>query len=505
MGGKTIHQYLKQIIRQSGIYFLGMVFTTVVGFFFKVYIARQLGASALGIYAMGLSIVALASGFSHIGLGSAGVRFISQYRTQKKWHFLRAYLQRTTLITAALGLVLSIAVYVLRYPISNSLFKKPEGATYMVYFALLIFLVSIQSVMQVFAQGFQNVGKQTIIGSFIKFPVKIVATIGLIAIGMGLSGYIIGEIVATLVSLVLFLILIWNLIPPQVKAIKEINKIPWDKNLLSLTGVFFGLKILAMFSSEIDKIVLGGFISPSDVGIYSVVLTLGGFIFILLSSLNSIFAPIIAEMYALDKHAELEKIYMATTRWILILSAPVAISLMTAGKSYLQIFGNEFTEGKFALLIVAIGYLVNVSYGPIGMIAQMTGLEKKLFRYQIITNIISISLFWILIPLWGLTGAAIAISVNNVFSNILISLIIKKNRGIYIITRQHLFLLGVFAATTLLGFYLNRILHFKDYLGEIVFSLALPVIIITGMVFSTGFLKTDLQTIVQTLLKNKVK
>ena len=505
MAEKTIQQYLKQIIRQSGIYFLGMVFTTVVGFFFKVYIARQLGASALGIYAMGLSIVAIVSGLSHVGLGSAGVRFISQYRTQKQWHFLRAYLQRTTLITAALGLVLSIAVYVLRYPISNSLFKKPEGATYMVYFALLIFLFSIQSIMQAFAQGFQNVGKQTIIGSFIKFPVKILATIGLIAIGMGLSGYIIGEIVATLVSLVLFLILIWNLIPPQVKAIKKINKIPWDKNLLSLTGVFFGLKILGMFSSEIDKIVLGGFISPADVGIYSVVLTLGGFIFILLSSLNSIFAPIIAEMYALGKHAELEKIYMAATRWILILSAPVAISLMTAGKSYLQIFGNEFTEGKFALLIVAIGYLVNVSYGPIGMIAQMTGLEKKLFRYQVITNIISISLFWILIPLWGLTGAAIAISVNNVFSNILISQVIKKTRGIYIINRQHLVLLLAFAATTVLGFYLNRMLNFDNYLGEIVFSLAVPVIVIAGMVIAIGFLKADFQTIRQVIEKKRAK
>lgn len=505
MAEKSLQQYVLQIFRQSGIYFLGMVFTTIVGFFFKVYIARELGAEALGIYAMGLSIVAIVSGFSSIGLARSGIRFISQYKARRNWYFLKAYLQRTTLITLGLGGGLALLVYLFRFEISTLLFQKPEGAEYMIWFAALIFLSSLHGLMEAYAQGFQNVGKQTIIGSFIKFPVKIGATIGLLLLGYGLTGYIVGELIATLVSLILFCLLIWKLIPPPVKAINTIKKIPWDKNLLSLTGVFLGLKILGMFSGEIDKLVLGGFMSPADVGVYSIAMTLGGFIFILLRSLNIVFAPIIAELYAMGKHEDMKRIYYAATRWITLLSAPIAISLMAAGSSFLQIFGEEFTEGTTALWIIAIGYLINVSLGPIGMIAQMTGLEKPLFRYQIITQVISLVLFWILIPVFGLIGAAVAISVNNVVSNLLIAGVIKKQRDIFIVDSVYIYFCITSAFTVLILYFAIDFLNFKHFLTTIGFSLIGSILAIGFAVIFNKVLINDLHLLKQMLLRKAQK
>lgn len=503
MAEKNLQDYVKQIFKQSGIYFAGMLFTTIVGFFFKVYIARELGAEALGIYAMGLSIVTIVAGFSTVGLGRAGIRFISQYKAKAHWHFLRAYLQRTTFITLALGMILAVLVYIFRFEISETIFKKPQGADYMAWFAILIFLSSLHGLMEAYAQGFQNVGKQTIIGSFIKFPVKIAATIGLLMLGYGLTGYIVGELIATFVSLILFLLLIWKLIPAPAKAVKSIKKIPWDKNLLSLTGVFFGIKILSMFSGEIDKLVLGGFMSPADVGVYTIAMTLGGFIFILLRSLNTVFAPIIAELYAVGKHEEMKRIYYAATRWITLLSAPIAISLMAAGSSYLEIFGEEFTNGATALWIIAAGYLLNVSFGPIGMIAQMTGLEKPLFRFQIITQVISIALFWILIPLFGVVGAALAISVNNLVSNVLIGLLIKKKRNIFIVDKNYAYQFMVFGVLSLGLYYLFNYLQDLNYIAVILLALAGSTLPLLLLVRFNAVYKSDFNMIVLKLIKKK--
>jgi O-antigen/teichoic acid export membrane protein len=496
---KNLQQYVLQIFRQSGIYFLGMVFTTVVGFFFKVYIARELGAEALGIYAMGLSIVAIVSGFSSIGLARSGIRFISQYKARRHWYFLRAYLQRTTLITLGLGSGLALLVYLLRFEISTLLFQKPEVAKYMIWFAVLIFLSSLHGLMEAYAQGFQNVGKQTIIGSFIKFPVKIGATIGLLMLGYGLTGYIIGEVLATFISLALFILLIWNLIPEPVKHLKTVKPIPWDKNLLSLSGVFLGLKILGMFSGEIDKLVLGGFMSASDVGVYSIAMTLGGFIFILLKSLNTVFAPIISELHATGKHEEMKRIYFAATRWITLLSAPLAVSLTANGNAFLHIFGDEFTEGSTALWIIAAGYLVNVSFGPIGMIAQMTGLEKNLFRYSIITQVVSLLLFWGLIPVFGLIGAAIAICVNNILSNILIARIIKIERDIFIVDRAYLYFCIALGLSILTLRYIINIVNITDTITSIIFTLAGSTMVIGLTLVFNSFLINDLR-----LLKNVI-
>ena len=48
---------VKKIVGQSAVYFLGAVISVIVGFFFKVYLSRVLGADALGIYSLGITTI----------------------------------------------------------------------------------------------------------------------------------------------------------------------------------------------------------------------------------------------------------------------------------------------------------------------------------------------------------------------------------------------------------------------------------------------------------------
>ncbi|MGE5138464.1 MAG: hypothetical protein ACM3JD_03290, partial [Rudaea sp.] len=56
---------------QSLFFFIGTLFTTTVGFFFKIYVARVLGSEGLGLYALGMSVVAFAGIFASLGLGGS--------------------------------------------------------------------------------------------------------------------------------------------------------------------------------------------------------------------------------------------------------------------------------------------------------------------------------------------------------------------------------------------------------------------------------------------------
>src|SRR5580765_7298714 len=75
------HLKIGSISRQSAVYFAGTILTAAAGYFFKVYLARRLGAEALGLYALGMSIVGFLGLFNAVGLPAAAARFVAQYYT----------------------------------------------------------------------------------------------------------------------------------------------------------------------------------------------------------------------------------------------------------------------------------------------------------------------------------------------------------------------------------------------------------------------------------------
>ena len=90
---------ITSISQQSAVYFAGTIFTAAAGYFFKIYLARRLGAEALGLYALGMSIVGFLGLFNAVGLPAAAARFVAQYYTSANFSRLGGFLR------ASLGLL----------------------------------------------------------------------------------------------------------------------------------------------------------------------------------------------------------------------------------------------------------------------------------------------------------------------------------------------------------------------------------------------------------------
>src|SRR6202165_4197098 len=88
-----------RISRHSSVFFAGTMFTAAAGYLFKIYVARVLGADALGIYALGMTIVGFLGIFNGMGLPQAAVRFVAAYSATEQWQRLHGFLRR------ALGLL----------------------------------------------------------------------------------------------------------------------------------------------------------------------------------------------------------------------------------------------------------------------------------------------------------------------------------------------------------------------------------------------------------------
>ena len=93
----------------------------------------------------------------------------------------------------------------------------------------------------------------------------------------------------------------------------------------------------------------------------------------------------------------------------------------------LSIFGYDFVTGKYALLILLFGQLVNVICGSVGYILMMTNKQKKLRNFVFYSAIINIILNFMLIPKYGIMGSAISSTISLSIWNLLsLSYIYKK-------------------------------------------------------------------------------
>jgi O-antigen/teichoic acid export membrane protein len=92
---------------------------------------------------------------------------------------------------------------------------------------------------------------------------------------------------------------------------------------------------------------------------------------------------------------------------------PIFLVMVLYPAALLSIFGNSYVEGAAALIILAIADLLNVGTGMGGVILDMTGHTRLKLINSILRLVIYLGLDLLLIPRWGLMGAAVAVMVGE--------------------------------------------------------------------------------------------
>jgi len=167
-----------------------------------------------------------------------------------------------------------------------------------------------------------------------------------------------------------------------------------------------------------DTIMIGIFKTEADVGVYNVALKLAMITGIVLGAVNSIVAPKLSETFNNNKMVEFRKLIKQSTRIIFFSTLPILIILLLFPEFLLSFFGTEFVIAKTTLLILLIGQIVNAMSGSVGFILQMTGKEKAYQNILLLALVCNIVLNIVLIPIYGIEGAAIASAFSLLFWNL---------------------------------------------------------------------------------------
>jgi O-antigen/teichoic acid export membrane protein len=408
--------HMGRVSRQSSVFFAGTVFSAAAAYLFKVYLARVLGAEALGIYALGMTIVGFVTVFSGLGLPRTALRFVSAYSATGKKDLLRGFLVRGLAVLLGSNLLLAAVMYFAGPWIAVRFYHAPMLAPYLGFFVLIMLLGVLSGFLGQVLGGYKGVSRRTVINNFIGSPVLIGATVVLVMLGFGLRGYIVAQLLSATVILTLYALSVWKLTPKPENS--RWKAPPLEKEVMSFSAVAFGLAFLDFFIIQTGRVMIGHYLDVRDVGIYAVGWALVAYLSIVLNSVNQIFAPTIADLHARGRRELLGRMFQTLTKWVFGLTLPMAAVMIIFALPLMRIFGRDFEAGWPVLVIGAVGQLVNCGVGSAGTMLLMSGNQKSLIRIQAASAMIMVGLGWLLIPRWGIVGAAVASAAAVVVANV---------------------------------------------------------------------------------------
>ena len=407
-----------------------------VGVLLSIFIGRLLGAEGLGIINLSNQLAGILTMIVLLGLPTVILKETAIAVSNKNW----AHINNVIFTSLKINLPLAAIVIIISYLIIPFVTKKFFEPSLEIPLTIITIAVIFQVVSRIFASGLNGYNKIwqsslvgdtlsiILVGLFILFQFILNWSITLISIALS---YALARLVVS-VGVILY----WKKVHVlKEKPIKEF--IP--KTLLRVGLPLLFVQATNTIASNIDSIMIGSFLSVKEVGLYAVAFKIAFMSSFFLMVTNAVLAPKVATLFANKEIKKLEKIVQKVTGIMILIGVVLFLLIVFGGKYILPIWGNEFTEGYYPLIILSIGQFFNIAAGCVGLILTLCNEEKKWGYVTLGSAILNSILNIIFIQVWGITGAAIATTTTMMMVNILGVFIVKKSIGIYTIPITKIF------------------------------------------------------------------
>jgi O-antigen/teichoic acid export membrane protein len=187
------------------------------------------------------------------------------------------------------------------------------------------------------------------------------------------------------------------------------------------SSIPFGMTAaLQLINGRTDILALGFFQPDADVGIYRVAAQLAAVVIFGMQAVAMIQGPHIAHLYANGDMQKLQQMITHSAQAILLIAVPVVIVIILFGEFIIRtVYGPAFEAAYVPLVILCVGQLVNASMGSVASLLNMTGHERDTTKSVLIGAIVNVVLNLSLVPVWGMTGAAVATAVTLIVWNLI--------------------------------------------------------------------------------------
>jgi len=434
---RLIHDQTSEITiiaKGAGIVFLGTIIGTGLKFFFELIVARKIGAELFGVFFLGISAFKIGDVLASCGMQNGVLRYVALFNGEKDVERTKGTIILALKSVALASLPISITLIIFSRLISTNIFHKFELTNVLRLFSIAIPFSAFTTILIFSLQGFKKVQYRIYITELFQPSLRIILLMFAVLFGLQLLSITSIYIIPIVLSISLSFYWLKKMFPQILD--KRINSIYETHKIISFSWPLFFVDSLKLILAWIPTLILGYFKTLTDVGLFSAAYRTVLVGQLVVYSFNSIFAPIISDLYNRKMIRALENLFKIVAKWIFSLSLPVFIFMIFYSKEILNVFGEEFTAGNVCLIILAISYLINAGVGPSAYLIMMAGQSKISFANTIFIFTMNITLSLFLIPKYGIIGAAFATGISTCTLNII------RLIEVYLILKIHPYKLG---------------------------------------------------------------
>jgi O-antigen/teichoic acid export membrane protein len=418
-------RFMRDATASFGLRIAYLVFSVLT----SIILARWLGKDGFGIYTYAMTWPNLLRIPATLGFNNLLIREVAIYNSQSAWGLMRGLLQWSNTIVLIVSTLMALVAIIIT--LTSGLVVDQQMLLALCVAMISLPIISLTSLRLATMKGLHRV----VLG---QMPENLLAPLLLLILSVSsywflrnqenIPVWVVGlDVTAILITFIVGVILLTKVLPLEVKqATPEYKILAWLKEGLP----FILLGGLAVINSRIDILMLGSLKGAGAVGVYAVISRVTSLIIFALGILNNVLSPTFATLYSEGKLKQLQKLVTQTTRLITLFALVITIGLIVFRYWILQLFGTDFLQGQTALIILSIGYLVNAMTGSVGVLLKMTRYANFSAATMGFSVFLNVFLNFLLIPQWGVNGAATATAFSMIVGNIINVIWVRQKLGI---------------------------------------------------------------------------
>ena len=423
---------LKLIINQANWGILGSLFGFAIGFIVKVYLIDIVGISEWGKYVSAHAIATAFDTFLAIGIPFVLLKFIPDY-LEKDIGAANFMIKKSLRYAVSVSIFFLLMMCFLAPYFDKYLYKEIEG------FSFILLLVSVHVPIAIFTgiitslyRSIFKIKEIILYSTFVAVPLRAILTFIIFQFTENIVYFIGIEIFTTTLSMVL-LFYFFNKKEISLLNLKS-EKQKFDTDVIPYGKKVYANSLVSFFASQSLSLILSIMLPPSEIGVFSILLTITGISLFLIQNLNKVFAPAISKLYAEGKINELNQMFKSTTFIVNFITIPFTILIIYFAKELLSLYDDTGDILNYLpyLYVLMAARIIALLAGSSGTFMIMAGLEKKELLIQTTKAILITLLALSFTKEYGLLAIVTLFIVFTLFVNIFQLFFIRKEINIFI-------------------------------------------------------------------------
>jgi len=414
---------MKDIIKGSFVIFVFKVFGAISLFLTYILIPRYYGVETLGVYNLIFALMMIGTVLSRVGLDIFVIRVLPSLEGKERESSL--FLRDVFKIVTIGSIIVSILFFLASDMINRYIFKSIDATNYIIGLILIIIPFTFFNLFPEIFRGFHDIK----IYSFFRNLSANLSMVILLGIGI-LTGikyspiYMLYGAITTITIVMAFVL--YKFLKKRDIDIRVKGK--YQDKILAYSYPMFLTSSVMFLMGYVDSFMISYYLDEYQVGIYSVCLNLSMILTFIPLAIGGFIAPKISQAYSKQDSNRVKEIFFNSIKLITIVTIPIFSLLYLFPEYFLGLFGEEFIRASTTLLIISFGFLSEAMTAPVGFILNMTDNQHIFMKILIIALFINIFFNALLIPIYGINGAGVAILSSMLFWTISSFVVLKRKR-----------------------------------------------------------------------------